>query len=399
MSAVPAEAPVEVSRWWRSARYPALAVVVVVSALSVLAILGRSAYTAPLDPRNDAPDGAHALSVLLVNRGVSVSIVSSLPQVQPGIQTTILVSNPTAVSPRAARALAATRSAVVLLAPPQDVLDAMGVPASYDNRAVGDRLPPACPLAAAHTAGSVRIDGDLYTVPPQTSGVTQCYFDPVGDSALVVSRRPNGATTIVLGSAATFSNAELGTSGNAALALGLTDNAHVSWVPGGLAAGPVPRSQRGLFNLLPSRLLWATLQLFIALAVLALWRARRLGSPVVEPLPVVVRASETVEGRGRLMHAARSRDTAASALRAATIRRLSTALQLGVDDEPESVVAVVAEQTGQPAAQVSSLLYGDEPSDDAALVQLAQELPRLEAAVQRDDSPSTRRSTVKSGTS
>ena len=52
--------------------------------------------------------------------------------------------------------------------------------------------------------------------------------------------------------------------------------------------------------------------------LLALWQARRLGPVVAERLPVVVRAAETVEGRGRLYRARRARDRAAAALRAAS---------------------------------------------------------------------------------
>jgi hypothetical protein len=189
----------------------------------------------------------------------------------------------------------------------------------------------------------------------------------------------------VLGSSSTLTNARLADQGDAALGLGLLDTPAVQWVPDGLHVGVVPNSQQGLLNLLPSRLLWATLQLFIALIALALWRARRLGQPVVEPLPVVVRAAETVEGRARLLHAARARGAAATSLRAAAVRRISHTLRLGPDEDAASVAALVAERTHASAGEVNSLLYGGEPQDDEALVQLAQELPRLETTLRRDD--------------
>ena len=63
---------------------------------------------------------------------------------------------------------------------------------------------------------------------------------------------------------------------------------------------------------------------FIWLAVLGgllvLWRARRLGPVVTEPLPVVVRSAEVVEGHGRLYSRAGARDRAAAALRAGTMQ-------------------------------------------------------------------------------
>lgn len=81
--------------------------------------------------------------------------------------------------------------------------------------------------------------------------------------------------------------------------------------------------EQSFFDLLPSGWLWGTLQLFVAAALAALWRARRLGPLVPERLPVAIRASETVEGRARLYRKADARDRAALALRSATRIRLA----------------------------------------------------------------------------
>ena len=114
--------------------------------------------------------------------------------------------------------------------------------------------------------------------------------------------------------------------------------------------------------------------LVLVVVVLALWRARRLGRVVPEPLPVVVRASETTEGRGRVYRAARARGTAADALRVAARARLST--RLGQPDQA-GLLAVTAERSSRGAAAVEALLYGPDPSDDDALVRLADELDTL----------------------
>src|SRR5690606_16937832 len=68
--------------------------------------------------------------------------------------------------------------------------------------------------------------------------------------------------------------------------------------------------------------LWA---LVVAL-VTAIWRGRRLGPLVPESLPVVVRASETTRGRGRLYRRSRSRGHAAAGLRAGTAERVGQRL-------------------------------------------------------------------------
>jgi hypothetical protein len=93
----------------------------------------------------------------------------------------------------------------------------------------------------------------------------------------------------------------------------------------------------------------------------------------------VVRASETVEGHGRLAHAAGARDTAAADLREAARRRLAR-LAHGGALEPDALVGVVAARTGRDPTTVRALLYGPTPGDDAALVRLARELDALVGA-------------------
>jgi hypothetical protein len=104
---------------------------------------------------------------------------------------------------------------------------------------------------------------------------------------------------------------------------------------------------------------------------------------VPEPLPVVIRASETVEGLGRLYRAARARGRAATALRAATLTRLAPRLGLRRGDGTPAMVNSVCARTGRAPAAVAELLYGPEPEDDRALVALADQLDILEAEVRR----------------
>jgi hypothetical protein len=383
MTVMAAEPPIDVVAFWRSVRLPAVLVLIAIALVTLLAAIGTTPNSVALDPRNAAPNGTRALATLLVDRGVAVSVATTLPQLRSTADTSVVISDPNAVSVHALRIIASSSATVLLVHPANNAIAALGNDATFDAVASNAVLTPGCGLPAALTAGAVRIDGDLYRISGTTTG---CYRQG-SDAALVEAKRTNGGLTIVLGSGTTLTNAQLATQGDAALALGLLDTRAVQWVPGGLRAGAPPKSQQGLFNLLPSRLKWATLQLFIALVVLALWRARRLGQPVAEPLPVVVRAAETVEGRARLMHAARARGAAAQSLREAAIRRISRAVRLGADDDPAAVLGLAAERTATPIAEIQAVLYGDEPADDASLVRLAQELPRLEAAIRQDDAP------------
>jgi hypothetical protein len=132
----------------------------------------------------------------------------------------------------------------------------------------------------------------------------------------------------------------------------------------------------------------AIVQLGVAVLLIAWWRVRRLGPIVAEPLPVVVRSAEAVEGRARLYRSRRARDRAADALRAGARERLVRPLGLPSSAAQDmsvaaQVAAAVAERTGQPQTAIGLALYGPAPVDDAELVGLADYLDDLEGQVRR----------------
>ncbi|WP_018348057.1 DUF4350 domain-containing protein [Longispora albida] len=122
--------------------------------------------------------------------------------------------------------------------------------------------------------------------------------------------------------------------------------------------------------------------LFAALLV-ALARARRLGGPAAEKLPVVVRSAETVTGRGRLYARAKARDTALDALRAAAMHRMLPVLGLRASAGPAELVPAVAWRSRVPEDQVHRILYG-QARGDAELLQLTGALDRLVLLVLSD---------------
>ncbi|MGK5738479.1 DUF4350 domain-containing protein [Micromonospora sp. URMC 103] len=127
---------------------------------------------------------------------------------------------------------------------------------------------------------------------------------------------------------------------------------------------------------------WALLvQLALALLLVALWRARRLGPPAPEPLPVTVRSAETTLGRARLYQRAGARGPAGRTLRTAALARLLPWLNLPAGVPPERVSAAVAARTGHDPEQVEELLYGDDPATDADLLDLARSLDDLTRTV------------------
>ncbi|MDR7279163.1 DUF4350 domain-containing protein [Catenuloplanes atrovinosus] len=124
---------------------------------------------------------------------------------------------------------------------------------------------------------------------------------------------------------------------------------------------------------------WAMLVLLaVAALVTALWRARRLGPPVVEPLPVQVRAHETVLGRGRLYRRARAAAHSAEILREAARQRLAHRLRLPPEADLSAAVAAYLRADEREARQV---LYDFPVTDDGDLVWLAGALHDLTTAV------------------
>ncbi len=147
---------------------------------------------------------------------------------------------------------------------------------------------------------------------------------------------------------------------------------------------PDPPTQVGgatMWELLSSGLRWSLLPLVLTLALLALWRGRRMGALVPESLPVVVRASETTEGRARLYRSRRARDRAVAALRAGFLERAVPRLGLNSDSGPDAVISSLATRTGEDPDTLGPLLYPG-PTDpyaanDEAMLRLADTLDGL----------------------
>ncbi|HEY5986108.1 MAG TPA: DUF4350 domain-containing protein, partial [Streptosporangiaceae bacterium] len=198
--------------------------------------------------------------------------------------------------------------------------------------------------------------------------------------AFLVRYPVNGRTITVLGTGLPLTNDRLDRDGNAALAMNLLNTSRVVWlVPENVA--PAGGGSRSLESLYPRGAQLVAIEIGLAVLLTALWRMRRFGPLVPEPLPVVVRASETVEGHGRLYQSRHARDRAAAALRAATLTRIVLRLGLPQGVPPDVTCQELASRTGRSPDEIRALLYGPVPPDDAALVTLATNLDTLEGQV------------------
>jgi hypothetical protein len=359
-------------------------VLVAVGLVLVGALLGVLSLTGPggrLDPDSFTPGGSRAVAELLRQRGVEVQRVDTVEAAfaADGRGTLVLVPVPEALAPSELERLASLEAELLVVGAGQDALDALDVPVDAGPPVEVARRQPACALPAAEVAGEVDLGGATY----EARGVDAvgCY----ATSGRATLLQAPGLGLTLLGDGRPLTNDRLDYRGNAALSLGLLGEAErVVWLvprPGrSVPAGEQP----GLSDLVPDALKVGAIWLLVVLGVLALWRARRLGRVVEEPLPVVVRAAEAVEGRSRLYRAAGARGTAAEALRAATRERVTRRSGLPKGADRSAVVQVVAERTGREAAAVDALLYGDAPADDAALVRLAGDLRSLEQTLTQE---------------
>ncbi|MFI9288060.1 DUF4350 domain-containing protein [Streptomyces werraensis] len=377
---------------WTRSRGVALALVLLVVAAVAIAVLRSDARHGRLDPRSAAPSGSRAVAELLADRGVDTRVVTTLAEAADaaGPDTTLLVAVPDLLTPRQqTRLRTATEDSggrTVLVASGVASVERLvpGVMADPAN-SLDSTLEPDCDLPAAVRAGSADTGGIRYS--SAHPDADECYRSHRLATLLRVPAPSGTGDTVLLGAPDILLNDRLDEHGNASLALQLLGSRpHLVWylpTPADATAGT--EDEKSFFDLLPSGWLWGTLQLFVAAALAALWRARRLGPLVPEKLPVAIRASETIEGRARLYRKADARDRAALALRSAT--RVRLAPLVGVPGTqahaPEALLPALSARLDGDGPSPHTLLFGPPPGDDAALIRLADQLDALERQVRR----------------
>lgn len=377
---------------WTRARGIALAVILVLAAAVAIAVVRSDVRHGELDPRSVDPYGSRAVAEILADHGVTTRVVTTLAGARAAASpnTTLLVAVPDLLTQRQQSALHAaiadSGGRTVLVAPGSSSVEKLvpGVTAdpatSFDST-----LAPDCGLPAAQRAGNADTGGIRYTTTHLDAA--KCYRSERLATLLRIPQTSGNGDTIVLGAPDILLNDRLDKQGNASLALQLLGSRpHLVWyLPSLSDSSATDGGEKSFLDLLPSGWLWGTLQLFIAAALAALWRARRLGPLVPEKLPVAIRASETVEGRARLYRKANARDRAATALRSTTRTRLAPLVGVPVSQAhtPETLLPALSAHLRGDGQSLHSLLFGPPPSDDAALIALADQLDALEREVRR----------------
>lgn len=379
---------------WRSWVLPAGLAALVTIGVVVLVLLAPPAKTNTyLDPADGGPFGAHALADLLGERGQQVvqaySMDQALSSLGPSGSTTLVITSPDLLTRSERTTLAAARADLVLVAAGPAMAEAVvpGLSVRNYQPAVFPSPPlPRCALTAARLAGSADLSPGYTYAGNAPPGAVACY--PVGGRPALLRLSIGGRSVTLLGTGQPLTNSTLAIHGNAALVLNLlAAHQRVVWLtpqpplPTAVPAVPVGRPASSAPGLLPRGvhlLLW---ELLVAVVLAAAWRARRFGPLITERLPVVVRASETVEGHARLYQALRSRGRAAGALRDAMLARVLPALGMAAGSPADAVAPALASRSRRSEAEVRTLFYGPVPATDADLVALADNLDELEKEV------------------
>ncbi len=388
-----------------------------------------------LSPVATHDDGGSRLAASLAGRGVVVQretdTIQALRVTRSG-PSTLFVPAPALLHPQTVESLgllpAGTR--LVLVDPPRRVLAAAGLPLRPSGRrwaahAVTPHTSGPCPLSEVGATATAAVARQRYAPTGAPGSVDLCF-------SAGLARLPGPAESVVVGASDPFRNSRIDEWDNLAFATGLLGTSgRVVWLDLDGPAPPPPRRSTAPTTQLPDLenpgygepgdyreepgtgnganrtpdapprgeasdsggpdgagspsplwsafppWFWALLaQLVLAALLIAAGRARRFGPPTPEPLPVTVPGAETVLGRARLYQRAQARESAAQALRVAARSRLARQLHLPTDAPHTGVAAAVAARTGDRPDTIRELLYGDAPTTDQDLLELAGDLDR-----------------------
>lgn len=301
---------------------------------------------APLDPESTGRYGTKAMVMLLRELGAQPEVTRTGPG--PSQSTAVLLTG------QAGPGLTewVERGGTLLVVNPTTDLS----PSTAGEPRNDVDIRRACPIPALAGVRHIEVESAQALVAP--AGATGC-FPMRGGHFLVATPRGDGHI-VALGGPLVLVNSGLGRADNAALVAAVLAPAPGTQVAV-VAGAPAGEGRQGLLALVDPRVKSGVVQLLVAFAAVVAWRARRLGRPVAEDVPVEVSGSEMVEAVGRLLQQGRHRRRAAHIMQA-DLRRL-VAERMGEAD--------VAARTGLAPAVVDRALSFD-PSTDDELVAVAQ---------------------------
>ncbi len=350
--------------WHRATPWVALAVVV----LALGALAGSGDSTEPLAPDSVAADGTKALVLSLRQLGATVEVTRQ-PPVEGRVDVALLLADQLS-SPDRDRLLSWVRAGGVLVV--ADPTSSLTPPVAGSVSVLGESPTLGsgrCALAAVADVGEVAPTpgASVYTVDATSDG---CFELDGVTGSLVVARDEGAGTVVAVGGAGIFTNDALGDADNAALAAALlapVEGTRVAFLQRSLVAA----GDETLGDLVSDRVRSLLAALAVAFGLYAWWRARRLGPPVAEALPVELEAADLVRAIGDLHHYGRRHEEAGVVLRRDLSRRLATRVGLAPTAAPEQVAEIVAHRAGLPPERVRAVLVAAPVGTPEELVRLA----------------------------
>lgn len=269
-------------------------IVGVTAVLTVLAGGGDTGTSAPLDPANPGPGGARAVARVLGDEGVDVTVArgaDELEDLELGHDATILVTSAGNLGQSTVRRLRdhVGSRRLVVVEPPPLVVEELDESVESSGLSGAGRVDAEC---------SDRLLRDLSLQVDQATGFnggrTRCF--PV-DGSWFYTETADGV--VLLGAGRILTNDQVTRADNAAAALRLLGQSRslVWYVPD--LSDQTAGDSVSLRSLLPPWILPGLWLGFMTLVLVVVWRGRRLGPLVTEPLPVVVRAIESTHEIGR----------------------------------------------------------------------------------------------------
>ena len=362
----------------RRHRFTVLIVLALAIALFIaIKTSGTQRNNQPLDPDNPGPDGAQAVARVLDNEGVNVDVVRSAEELESTDvdgKTAIVVTQSSLLGPSTYDRLiqhAGGRPVIIidaLFAATQS--DGNGYPESVDT---GDAIEADCDLDL--------FDGLELKVDDALAYPGAGCFEV--DSKFVYSQSDS---VIAFGAGDALTNDQVLRGDNAAIALRLLgQHDHLIWYVANSEDLSGDEANDTLRELVPDWIEPGFWLICLASLFLIGWRFRRLGPLATEPLPVVVKAIETTQSRGRLYRKAGDRAHAAQAMRASARKRVAARLRLGMGQDEAALIRETARHLGRTEAEVASVIASSAqpPNSDQDLITLANDLAALEEEVRR----------------
>jgi Domain of unknown function (DUF4350) len=365
--------------FWVIAAFGALLVAVAGTLLAG----GSTAEGPTLGANNPAPGGGMALAEVLRQQGVTVTVANSFTEAQSAASG---ASDPTVLFYDEGGYLASDRlpdvadlaARTVVISPDFLALQALAQELGFGGVSDAEELAADCDVPAAVRAGTLSPGGSTLRLTESAGDEYTGCFPSDDETFSVIQRATTSGTLTFVAPTAAFTNDEVATYGNAALALNLlgAGDTLVWYLP---TLADVERTgPPSLGELTPGWVTPTLLLLIVTFVAAATWRGRRFGPLVAENLPVAVKASETMEGRARLYARSSARLRAIDALRVGTVGRLAQRVGLSRSADMDEVIDAVSTLTGRPSHIVRAILLDDIPSTDSELLRLSDALLDLE---------------------